>query len=140
MPKTKQETLFDILRSKPNGKFLIFSRVDSSLYQLTHALAEANIRHAELKGSTAVMMKTLERFRNGELPVILLNTYYAGSGIDISCATDVIMLHDMAMDGIQAIGRAQRVGRTTPLHVHKLCFPSEMVHNQAQSPAPTNRA
>jgi SNF2 family DNA or RNA helicase len=71
------------------------------------------------------MMHTLDNFKSGALKVILLHTYHAGSGIDISCATDVCLLHALGMERIQAIGRAQRVGRTTPLTVHQLLYPAE---------------
>jgi SNF2 family DNA or RNA helicase len=56
----------------------------------------------------------------------MLNTQYAGSGIDISCATDIVLFHSMAHKSEQAIGRAQRVGRTTQLTVHRLCYPHEL--------------
>ena len=79
-----------------------------------------------MKGSTSQMVRTLDRFRNGELKVILLNTYYAGSGIDISFATDVVIFHAMGTDRVQAIGRAQRQGRTSQLNIHTLCYPHEM--------------
>ena len=35
----------------------------------------------------------------------------------------------MAADKRQAIGRAQRVGRITPLKVHNLCYEHEMVQS-----------
>jgi SNF2 family DNA or RNA helicase len=64
--------------------------------------------------------------------VILLTTQYAGYGIDINYATDVIIFHSMAVDKQQAIGRAQRVGRTNNLIVHNLCFEHELEEiNQA---------
>lgn len=122
----KEETLLKLLREKPQGRFLVFSRIDSTFYNVTQRLHEANVPHAEIKGSTAQMMKILERFRNGELRVILLNTHHAGSGIDISSATDVVIFHSMGLDKTQAVGRAQRVGRSTPLQVHNLCYAHEM--------------
>ena len=71
------------------------------------------------------MNNILHRFRNGEIKVILLNTNYAGSGIDISFATDVIIYHSMTNERSQAIGRAHRVGRTEPLTVHTLLYEEE---------------
>ncbi len=65
-------------------------------------------------------------FKNGLINVILLTTQYAGYGIDINYATDVIIFHSMAVDKQQAIGRAQRVGRTHNLIVHNLCFEHEL--------------
>lgn len=122
----KEEMLLKLLADNPTGRFLVFSRLDSTFWNMTTRLIEANITHAEIKGSTPQMMKILERFRSGELRVILLNTYHAGSGIDISCATDVVIFHSMGLDKTQAVGRAQRVGRTTELRVHNLCYAHEM--------------
>jgi SNF2 family DNA or RNA helicase len=123
---SKEETLMKLLNDKPNGRFLVFSRVDNGFWRLAHLLRDNNIPYSELKGSTPQMMRILERFRNGELRIILLNTYYAGSGIDISCATDLVLFHNMGIDAVQAIGRAQRVGRTDPLHIHTLMYSTEM--------------
>ena len=71
------------------------------------------------------MNNILNNFKNGFMNVILLNTYYAGSGIDISFATDVIIYHSMKEHKIQAIGRAYRVGRTEDLKVHTLLYEEE---------------
>lgn len=122
---SKEEQLIRLIRRKPNGKWLVFTRVDSGFNSLREALVTEGITFAELKGNTNVMMNTLENFKSGALKVILLHTYHAGSGIDISCATDVCLLHALGMERIQAIGRAQRVGRTTPLTVHQLLYPAE---------------
>lgn len=122
----KEDMLVKLIQDKPDGRFLVFSRLDTTFYHVTNRLLEANVPYAEIKGSTSQMMRILERFRNGELRVILLNTHHAGSGIDISCATDVVIFHAMGLDKTQAVGRAQRVGRTTPLHVHNLCYAHEM--------------
>lgn len=122
----KVDTLIDIINKKPDGKFLIFSRVDSTFFHIVNALERINVSYSEIKGSTAHMMKILERFQRGDIRVILLNTHHAGSGIDISCATDAVIFHQMGADKVQAVGRAQRVGRVTPLHVHNLCYPHEM--------------
>lgn len=124
---SKEDTLIKLLRDKPNGRFLVFSRCDMTFTRLTNRLTQAGVSHMEIKGSTATMMHTLEKFRNGQLRVILLNTFHAGSGIDISCATDVVIFHSMGIDKTQAVGRAQRVGRTEQLHIHNLCYPNEMM-------------
>jgi len=123
---TKEDTLIKLLQDKPNGKFLVFTRVDSGFWRLEQKLREQNIPYSEMKGHTTHMMRILEDFKEGRLRVILLNTYYAGSGIDISFATDVVLFHMMGLDRNQAIGRAQRQGRTTQLHIHNLYYPNEM--------------
>lgn len=122
----KEETLLEIIKSKPSGKFLVFSRVDNGFHKVIQILLDNNIAYGELKGNTYHMMNVLNDFKNGKMKVILLNTQYAGSGIDISYATDVIIFHSMDIDKQQAIGRAQRVGRNDSLHVHNLCYEHEM--------------
>ena len=121
---SKEETLLKILNSKPNGKFLIFSKNENTFD--TIKLILNNYKYDMLKGNTSHMMNILNKFKNGELNIIFLNTQYAGSGIDISDATDVIIFHKMGIDKEQAIGRAQRVGRTTELFIHNLCYDHEL--------------
>jgi len=129
----KEDTLLEIIKNKPDGKFIVFSRVDV-FTNIIKILVSNNITFAELKGNTSHMMNVLKDFRNGAINVILLTTQYAGYGIDINYATDVIIFHSMAVDKQQAIGRAQRVGRTNNLVVHNLCFEHELEENN-QSPA-----
>lgn len=132
---SKAKTFSRIIREKPDGKFLIFSQFDMAFHEIFEEMNTMGVRYSELKGTTHQMEKTLERFRSGELRVIMLNTQYAGSGIDISCATDVVLFHSMADKSEQAIGRAQRVGRTEQLTVHRLCYPHEIGGAQAGAAA-----
>jgi len=121
---SKEETLLKILNSKPNGKFLIFSKNENTFDNIKLILN--NYKYDMLKGNTSHMMNILNKFKNGELNIIFLNTQYAGSGIDISDATDIIIFHKMGIDKEQAIGRAQRVGRTNELFIHNLCYDHEL--------------
>lgn len=122
----KIDTLINIITNKPNGKFLIFSKFESGFFDIIQKLKDNNITYAELKGNTSHMMNILNSFKNSNIKVILLNTYHAGSGIDISFATDVIIFHSMGLYKNQAVGRAQRVGRIDKLHIHNLCYEQEM--------------
>lgn len=130
-PKSKEDTLMDIIRSK-DGKFLVFTAIDAGFWSLMAKLTEARITFAEMKGTTSHMMRVLSDFKEGRIKVILLNTYYAGSGIDMSFASDVVLFHTMGVERIQAVGRAQRQGRTEPLHIHNLCYPHEMHQSNSQ--------
>jgi SNF2 family DNA or RNA helicase len=123
---SKEDQVLWLIRNNPQGKFLIFSRYDTNFWKIMKRLSDENITTIEMKGSTTVMVKNLEAFRRGDVKVILLNTHHAGSGIDISCATDVIIYHSMGIEKLQAVGRAQRVGRSTQLTIHNLCYPSEL--------------
>jgi superfamily II DNA or RNA helicase len=122
---SKEETLLKIINNKMNGRFLIFSKNENSFEKIKTELIKHNMKFELLKGSTSHMLNVLEKFKIGEINIILLNTLYAGSGIDISYATDVIIFHKMGLDKQQAIGRAQRVGRNTELYIHNLCYEHE---------------
>lgn len=122
----KVDTLINIINSKENGKFLVFSKFESGFFDIIQKLKDNNITYAELKGNTTHMMNILNSFKNSKIKVILLNTFHAGSGIDISFATDVIIFHSMGLYKTQAVGRAQRVGRTDKLFIHNLCYEQEM--------------
>ncbi len=122
---SKIDTLIEIIKSKPNGKFLIFSKYESCFTNIIDNIILNNITYAELKGNTSHMMNILQDFKNSKIQCILLNTLHAGSGIDISFATDVIIYHSMGLYKVQAIGRAQRVGRNEKLYIHNLCYEQE---------------
>lgn len=122
----KEDTFISIINNKPNGRFLVFTKNDNGFENIRMKMIENNIKFEFLKGNTSHMMNVLEKFKSGEIKIILLNTQYAGSGIDINYATDVIIYHSMGIDKQQAIGRAQRVGRTEQLTIHNLCYEHEM--------------
>lgn len=125
---TKVEMLQRILARclcKQGGRALVFSGVDGTFDQVKAALGERGIAYAEAKGNTSQMMHMMRDFRDGRVKVVLLNTHFAGSGIDLSCATDVVIMHAMGLAKVQAVGRANRVGRTAPLAVHNLVYQVE---------------
>jgi superfamily II DNA or RNA helicase len=123
---SKEETFLNIIKNKPDGKFLVFSKNDNGFDIIKTKMMQNNIQFELLKGNTSHMMNILDKFKKGIINIILLNTQYAGSGIDINYATDVIIFHSMGLDKQQAIGRAQRVGRNIPLHIHNLCYEHEI--------------
>ena len=122
---SKEDTLLKIIKSKPDGRFLVFSKNENSFEKIKQNLSNSNLKYELLKGNTSHMMNVLDKFKSGEVNIILLNTQYAGSGIDISCATDIIIFHKMGSDKQQAVGRAQRVGRQSQLFIHNLYYEHE---------------
>lgn len=120
---TKVETIVSIIKSKPEGKFLIFSAWDETFSVIRTTLLEHRILFTEIKGGISERQTKLERFRNGMLSVIFLNSKFNGAGINLQEATDVILYHEMSEDmETQVIGRANRIGRAIPLTVHRLVY------------------
>jgi SNF2 family DNA or RNA helicase len=68
----------------------------------------------------------LKAFQGGDIRCLLLNSHYAGSGLNITAATHVILLHAMTHEEEkQVLGRAYRIGRTGSLEFIKLLHKGE---------------
>jgi superfamily II DNA/RNA helicase len=123
---SKEDTLVNIIQANPEGKFVVFSKLDSSYWGCMNRLRTENVSYSLLRGNSNVMSSVLEHFKNGNTRVLLLNTVHAASGIDISCATDLILVHDLGHGRTQAVGRCNRHPRNTSLRIHQLCYPHEI--------------
>ena len=123
---SKEDTLVNIIQANPEGKFVVFSKLDSSYWGCMNRLRTENVSYSLLRGNSNVMATVLDRFKQGNTRVLLLNTLHAASGIDISCATDLIIVHDLGAGRTQAVGRCNRHPRDTVLRIHQLCYPHEM--------------
>ena len=123
---TKEEALLSLLRRK-DRKFLVFSSYDNTFKNLEKTLTTSNTRYAKVSGNSFVIQSNLNKYKNGDLDVLLLNSNNYGSGINLQNTTDVIFFHKMSKDlESQVIGRAQRYGRTDRLRVHFLYYDHEL--------------
>ena len=118
---TKPETIVNIIKNKPEGKFIIFSSYDQTFEQIHLTLLENNIKFKLIKGTTQQIQKTIDEYKTGDLQVLFLNSKFNGSGINLQETTDIIIYHEMNdSTKTQIIGRANRIGRVSPLYVHHL--------------------
>jgi len=118
---TKIEKIIDIIKNNKDGKFLIFSDYDNTFYPICSAMIDNDIDFVQVKGTIKSREKNIESFREGEVPVIFLNSTTDGSGINLTESTDIILCHRMDKSTEkQILGRALRIGRTKPLNVHYL--------------------
>lgn len=125
IPK-KQDALFHIFQSNPDGRFLVFSRYDNPLAEAEARLTELGIKVKQLRGNKDAIAATLRGFQAGQTRCLLLNSQYAGAGLNITSATHVILLHAMTHEEEkQILGRAYRMGRTEPLQLVKLLHEGE---------------
>lgn len=108
-------------------RVLIFSEYDTSLEKIKHVLCGCDMPFSNFKGHSASIAKTIERYSKGVIKVILANTNEFGYGMNLEMTTDIILFHRFSDDVTkQAIGRAQRSGRTTQLNVWNLFHDNEM--------------
>lgn len=118
---TKNETILKILDNNKDGKIVIFSNHDATFNTLFQTFSDNEIKYDILRGTTKHRDNILEKFKNGETSVLLLNSTTNAAGINLREATDIILYHDMTdilMN--QIIGRANRLGRNIDLRVHHL--------------------
>ena len=126
---SKDKNLINLIKKKPNGRFLIFSCYEHTNDKISKILKDENITYSKLLGSSGSINNIINRFNGGELNVLLLNAQYYGSGLNLQMATDIIIYHEMNIElETQIIGRAQRIGRTEPLNVYYLLHENEK-HN-----------
>jgi SNF2 family DNA or RNA helicase len=123
----KPETLLRLFRDNPEGRFLVFSRYDNPFTAMESSIDALGVKVKQLKGNKDAIAATLKSFQTGDLRCLLLNSHYAGSGLNITAATHVILLHAMTHEEEkQILGRAYRLGRTAPLHFIRLLHSDEM--------------
>lgn len=117
--KTKESAILEIVKNP--GKYIIFSNWNETFTTIINLLKQYNIPYVEGKGSIETRNKSFERYRSGDVNVIFLNSRFNGAGINLQETTDIILYHTMVDDiQTQIIGRANRIGRKTPLTVHHL--------------------
>jgi SNF2 family DNA or RNA helicase len=118
---TKINTVINLIKNKPNGKFIIFSAWDQTFTPIRNILIKNNNEFVEVKGCITSRQQSIESFKNGNTNVIFLNSKNNGAGINLTETTDIIVYHDMSEDMLNQItGRANRIGRVESLNVHHL--------------------
>jgi len=135
IPK-KIECFKDILSNiskNVNNKLLIFSEYDGSFEQCKDIISSnSNNRFSKLVGTQNTINSHIDRFKlpnedPASLNILLLNSRYFGSGLNLENTTDVIIYHSMSNSmNKQIIGRAQRPGRTEPLNIWRMCHQNEV--------------
>ena len=123
----KPEALIRLFKDNPGGRFLVFSRYDNPFLSMEESITALGIKVKQLKGNKDAVAATLRAFDGGDLRCLLLNSHYAGSGLNITAATHVVLLHAMTHEEEkQILGRAHRMGRKEPLHFIRLLHEGEL--------------
>ena len=118
---TPLEKVNEILTSKKDGKFIIFSEYDATFKPICRMLKESGIIFSVVIGNRKAREQSIESFKTGDAKVIFLNSNFNGAGINLQEASDIILYHEMSTTTQnQIIGRANRIGRLEPLNIHHL--------------------
>ena len=123
---TKLESLIQIIKNNPGGRFLVFSEYENSFNKIVKEFNSQDIVFSRLCGSSGRITNIINEFSSNNIQVLLLNAKHYGSGLNLQMTTDIIIYHRMSCDlENQIIGRGQRLGRTSRLNVHYLCYENE---------------
>jgi hypothetical protein len=119
--QTKVEKIIELLTSKIDKKFLIFSSHNGSFDPIYRILNDRDIEYVNVEGTSIMRKKNIDKYRTGTCNIIFLNSRYSAAGINLPETTDIIIYHKMNdTTKNQIIGRAQRFGRTNVLNIHNL--------------------
>jgi hypothetical protein len=125
------KTIIEKRMTEPKFKMLIFSEYNSSFdVGIIDLLKEFNISYASVMGTANTVNKNIRLYKDYEsvnkIDVLLLNANYCANGINLENSTDIVLYHSMNKDTTtQIIGRGQRPGRDSQLHIWKLCYENE---------------
>lgn len=124
--REKIDVLLDLIQNKKDGKFLIFANFQETFKKIEVLLHSNKITYKTLKGTDDQVDKSIEGFKEGKITALLLNAQHFGAGMNLQVATDVVIYHRFTkVMEEQVMGRAQRLGRITPLTVYYLLHDNE---------------
>lgn len=121
---SKIEAAFDIISK--GEKVLVFSEHRQSFERLCDMLTENKIAYSHLDGSRGDRERDLNRYRDGDLNVLMLVSRINGSGLNLQNTQKIVILH--ATNPLlkkQLVGRAHRIGYKGGLEVIDILYDDE---------------
>lgn len=120
----KREALLELLVPllDEGRSVLLFSQFTRMLDLIEADLRARHIDFSRLDGSTPDRAAPVERFQNGEVPLMLVSLKAGGTGLNLTRA-DTVILYDPWWNPAaeaQAIDRAHRIGQDKPVFVYEL--------------------
>jgi hypothetical protein len=134
---TKNQSFVEFVKHNPSARILMFSGFDATFTNLASLLVSEKISFATIQGSNAHINKLIKSFEENKYRILFLNARNMGAGLNILCATHIVLYHKMnhSLES-QIIGRAYRIGRKDELQVIHLLHTNE-VDNKYTNIEPT---
>ena len=125
IPKLRK--LMKLLEEKKDKRILLFSGFDNTFKTLEKEFEKNDYKYEYLKGNTGHIKNIIKQYNEKKFNILILNAKFFGSGLNLQMTDDIIIYHRMDKDlEKQIIGRGQRLGRTSRLNVHYLCYSMEL--------------
>lgn len=77
---------------KRDGKYLVFADYDETFVKIKQEMEKHKILY-EILSNGKKIQQILTDFEKGVIRVIMLNAKNFGAGINLQCATDIVMYH-----------------------------------------------
>ena len=125
----KLEIFVQIIKNiNPQKKIIIFSDYPAVFKDIESYFETTNIKYITLdKGSISEIDKSVNLYKNGDTQILLADSTMSGCGMNFENTTDIILMHKIKPEmEKQVIGRAQRPGRKSVLHIHRLLHQNEL--------------
>jgi hypothetical protein len=111
-----------ITNADATSRFVIYSDKESSLIPIKNTVSECGASILEIKGSPNMINSTLAQFKTKN-KIIYLNSKFYATGLDLKNTTDLIIYHTVSeQNKDHLISRCNRLGRTSQLRIHTLCY------------------
>ncbi|WP_298488298.1 DEAD/DEAH box helicase [uncultured Rothia sp.] len=103
-------------------RVLVFSQFTGYLKSISARLAEEEIGHLYLDGSTRNRAEVIEAFTSGQEPVFLISLKAGGFGLNLTEADHVFIMDPWWNPAAeqQAVDRIHRIGQDKEVHVYRL--------------------
>ena len=129
LPK-KLDVIIDYILENPKRRVMVFSEYESTFNLIEDSFKKNKINYSRLQGSSDRISNIVNKFKDNEFQVLLLNAKNFGAGLNLQFTDDIYIFHRMSVDlETQVIGRAQRIGREIPLQINYLCYENEYPKN-----------
>jgi hypothetical protein len=108
-------------------KVIVFAHYEETLDNVTEQLVRFGITFLRVSGNADEVYSTLQKFRNKDLTVLLINSSQRCAGMSMEFVTDEVFMHEVLDKHVagQLAARAQRYGRETSLNIHYMCYNNE---------------
>jgi len=121
----KIKTILQLIRDKPDEKFLIFTQFHKSWEKCCEIFKKENILYTCIEGrmSPKQRQRSIDLFQNDkDTKIFIMTTKTAAVGITLTAASQIVFLEPGLAAHIrkQAIGRAWRIGQTRCVNVTTL--------------------
>jgi hypothetical protein len=122
MTRNKADTCIDLIRSNPQGKFIIHSSFENIFYQLFEKIDTLGLKAERLESNLFSLLRTIKNFTEGTTNILFVSNIELIRGISLPTTSHLIFYHEQSVSELKQvlIHSAQRIGRLQPLKIIQL--------------------